>query len=878
MSDNIVSHLAQHFHFILIDRISGFNCYLVCYLHTNKNQTIFPLMDKFLPDFSTISLPIQDPVLIVAIVMLIILISPLVIKRLKIPGLVGIILSGTLVGPSVIGLLERDATIILLGTVGLLYLMFMAGLSLDLNQFNRLRNRSIVFGSLSFWIPMGLSLAAGPYLLGYDLYASLLLGAIVGSHTLLAYSIASRLGITRNSAVTMTMGGTMVTDSLSLFVLALVAGSMETGITAGFIGTFTISVALFLGVSLLVIPRLGRWFFRTVPKENDTEYIFLMAILFVTAWFADLAGLAPIIGAFLSGLLLNRLVPESSPLMNRIQFVGNALFIPFFLISVGMLVDVSVLVQLEVWMYAAVFTALVLIGKGLSAVLTQYLYNHTPQEGWVIFGLSSPQAAATLAVTLVGFEIGLFDEIAVNAVVIMILVTCLIGPWFVEKYGREVALQEAQKAYASNDAPQRILVPLANPTTAEALMDIAFAMRDKNSVEPVYPLSVVRDGNNVAAQVAESEKMLSHAVIYAAGADVPVNPLTRVDMNIANGINRAIKEKRGTNVIIGWNGQNTARQQIFGGVLDQLLQQSREMVMVCKLEEKINNNDDVYIAIPPFAALEPGFAEAMRYMKILVNQIGARMHIIVVEERLDFVRNALQAIEPQIKILYISIPTWSKLIGKLDEILEDEAMFVLMSSREGTISWRPGLDRIPGIVASRFAENNFIAVYPSEITPISEASDENRHVTAYIDADNIQVDIQPGEPKQMVRNLIQHAFGEGTVSLEEICQAVTENSLEYTPEIIPGVAILDAHSPLIKSTDVFIGISEQGVRIPRASGPVHVLVVILNSDHLGIDHHFRRLNTIAKIFRNEQTVQDLKLAATPAQVLAILDLSDKTNA
>jgi Kef-type K+ transport system membrane component KefB/mannitol/fructose-specific phosphotransferase system IIA component (Ntr-type) len=832
-------------------------------------------MDFILPEINWLSLPVRDPVLIVAIVMLIILVSPLVIKRLKVPGLVGVILAGTIVGPSVIGLLERDATIILLGTVGLLYLMFMAGLSIDLNQFNRLRNRSLIFGSLSFLIPMGLAVVAGEHLLGYSIYASLLLGAIVGSHTLLAYSIANRLGITPNGAVTMTMGGTMITDSLSLFVLAIVAGSMETGITASFIGTFTSSVVLFLGVSLFVIPRLGRWFFRTMPKENDTEYIFLMAILFVTAWFADLAGLAPIIGAFLAGLLLNRLVPESSPLMNRIQFVGNALFIPFFLISVGMLVDVSVLIQLEVWYLALVFTTLVLVGKGLSAKLTQKLFKLSNAEGWVIFGLSSPQAAATLAVTLVGFEIGLFSELAVNAVVIMILITCLLGPWFVEKYGREVALQEAQKAYAANDAPQRILVPLANPTTAEALMDIAFAMRDKNSTEPVFPLSVVRDGNNVAAQVADSEKMLGHAVIYAAGADIPVNPLTRVDMNIATGINRAIKEKRVSNVIIGWNGENSAKQQIFGGVLDQLLRQSREMVMVCKLEDKISVNEDVYVAIPPFAALEPGFAEAMRYIKILVNQIGARLHVIVVEERLEFVRSALTSIEPEIKTVYHSIPTWSKMITKLDEVLEDESMFILMSSREGTISWRPGLDRIPGIVASRFSENNFIAVYPSEITPISESGDDFRNVTSYIDSDNIHIGIAQADPKQMVRSLIQHAFGEGGVPLEEICQAVTENSLEYTPEIIPGVAILDAHSPMIKSTDIFVGISEEGVRIPRASGPVHVLVVILNSDHLGIDTHFRRLNAVAKLFRDETIIKDLKISATSTQVLGILEQSGR---
>lgn len=826
-----------------------------------------------------LDLPVEDPVLIVAIVMLIILLAPMVFRRMKIPGIVGIILFGTIVGPSVTGLLERDATIILLGTVGLLYLMFMAGLSIDLNQFNRLRNRSIIFGIISFAFPMGLSVLIAPPLLGFTMPSALLLGAIVGSHTLLAYPIANRLGITKNTAVTMTMGGTMVTDSLSLFVLAIVAGSMDDGVTWTFLGTFGTSVALFVGGALLIIPRLGRWFFRTFPKENDTEYVFLVAILFVTAWFADLAGLAPIIGAFLAGLLLNRLIPDTSPIMNRVQFVGNALFIPFFLISVGMLVDVGVLIQGEVWFLAMAFTTMVFVGKYLAAIISQFLYKHTVAEGLTIFGLSSPQAAATLAVTLVGFEIGLFSELAVNAVVIMILITCLVGPWLVEKYGRIVGVQDSQKQYSASDAPQRIMVPLANPTTAEALMDIAFAMRNKDSNESVYPLSVVRDSNNVTAQVAESEKMLSHAVIYASGADVPVNPVTRIDMNISNGITRAIKEKRITNVIIGWNGENSARQQIFGGVLDQLLQQSKEMLMVCKIEDKINTNDRVILAIPPFAALESGFPEAMRYIKILINQIGAELNIVVVKERRPFVENIINKTKPDIKVNFIEIESWGKLIYKLDDILKDDDLFILHSSREGRISWRPGLDRIPGIIANRFPKNNFIAIYPSEVETdddMSFGATLNKDLS-YFESDNIKIGLTDAPVEELITSLVRDGFSNSIVPVDEICDAILDNSLEYTPEIIPGIAILDAHMDCVKSTEVYIGISKEGIKIPKASGPVYVLVVILNSNELGIDGHFRRLNQIAKIFRSENVLEKLKEANTPDEVLSSIELAEKES-
>lgn len=817
-----------------------------------------------MPKFGEINLPIDNPVLIVALVMLIILISPLIFRKLKVPGLVGIILSGTLVGPSVSGLLERDATIILLGTVGLLYLMFMAGLSIDLNQFNKLKNRSILFGVVSFGVPLGLSLLAGPQLLSYSIYTALLLGAIVGSHTLLAYPIANRLGITKNSAVTMTMGGTMVTDSLSLALLAIVAGSMNGGLSWGFLGTFGSSVGIFLAVSLIVIPRLGRWFFKTFPKENDADYIFLVAILFVTAWFAELAGLAPIIGAFLSGLLLNRLVPESSPLMSRVQFVGNALFIPFFLISVGMLVDVKVLIQGEVWIAAIIFTLLVYIGKYAAAFLSKLFFKHTLAEKWLIFGLSTPQAAATLAVTLIGFEIGLFNEVAVNAVVIMILITCLTGPWIVEKYGRIIASEEAQKKYLQSEAPQRILVPLANPTTAEALMDIAFAMRDKNSTESVYPLSVVRDSVNVESQVAESEKMLSHAVIYAAAADVPVNPVTRIDMNISNGITRALKEKRITNIIIGWNGESSARQKIFGGVLDQLLAQTKEMVMVCKIEEKISLNEHVVLAVPPFAALEPGFPEAMRYIKILVNQIGTDLKVIAVTDRMGFVKPLIQNTEPDVKTTFIDIPTWGGLFGKLDEVLSENTLFILNSAREGTLSWRPGLDRIPGIISNRFPKVNFISVFPSETI---KSEDNSFEVHKYFNPDFIHLNLSKGNVEDLVKGIISSKFKQDENLIEVISRSILDNSLDYTPEIIPGVAILDAHTEFVEETTIFIGISQSGISVPKASTPIKVLVIVLNPESLGTEGHFNRLNAIAKIFKSHETIENLLSASSADEVV-----------
>lgn len=569
--------------------------------------------------------PITDPVLVFGMVMLIIFTAPLLFRRYKIPGIIGLILFGAIAGPSAMGILERDATMVLLGTVGLIYLMFMAGLSIDLNQFNKLRSRSLVFGLFSFFLPQMMALVVGLYLLGYSLETALLLGSIVGSHTLLAYPLARRLGITKNKAVTMAMGGSIVTDLISLVVLAVVMASIGGELDGIFWFKF-VSMLLLFGASVLyVLPRIGRWFFRTVQNDSSTEYAFLLCCLFISAAVAQAIGLAPIIGAFLAGLALNSLVPENSTSMLRIQFVGDALLVPFFLISVGMLVDFSVLLSsFEVWIYAFVFTSLVLVGKVGAAWIIRAIFKYSKTEFGVVAGLTTPQAAATLAVTLVGFEAGLFSQNAVNAVIVMILITCIIGPILVENYGRKLAVEdEDDDLMGPSIGHHRILVPLSNPSTATALIDLAMMIRDPSSLEPLHPLIVARDGDDVQAQVANSEKMLGHAVIHATAANIPVLPVTRVDLNIASGIERAIKELRISAIVIGWNGQVSTQQRIFGSVLDQLMAETNQLLLVSKLEKPINTNTRIFVIIPPLVEREVGFSSALRSMKFLSNQIGA---------------------------------------------------------------------------------------------------------------------------------------------------------------------------------------------------------------------------------------------------------------
>ncbi|MBA2665362.1 MAG: cation:proton antiporter [Bradymonadaceae bacterium] len=665
--------------------------------------------------FPEIVFPFTDPVLIVATVMAIILFAPQLFARFRIPGIVGLIFAGAAVGPSALNMLQRDSTMVLLGTIGLLYLMFGAGISLDLNRFSKYRTRSIVFGLASFLIPQIITVGFTLLVLEFSLPAALLLGSIVGSHTLVAFPIAARLGLNKNTAVTMTVGGTIVTDSLSLAILAGVIATLGQAPTVGYWVSFGSMVAVFVAIVLIGLPKLGFWFFRTVRNKPEVEFAFLMTVLFATSFAAQYVGLAPIIGAFLAGLAVNRLIPEQSTLMSRIRFTGDALFIPFFLISVGLLVDFRELVKsLEIWFLAGVLITLVCAGKLLAAKLAERAFGYSSAEGWLIFGLSVPQAAATLAVTLIGFEVGLFSTAMVNAVVVMILFTCVLGPFLVEKFGRQIARDEEAEPIEPSSAPERILVPLANPKTSDYLIDMALFIHEPTSEQPIYPLMVVSEGSNVEERLIAKQEKLKHAVTRITDAQVNAVPLTRIDPNTAHGIARAVREEGISMIVIGWNGEVSTRERIFGTVLDQLLDETTQMVFVNKLDHPLNTTARVVLAIPPFAERGPGFFEAVHAVKLIAARVDAGLKVICEKRHIEHDRELISRTKPDVPTHYSPVENWSDVKGAFDKAVAEHTHVIVLSARRGSAPWFAELDNLPRIIAENYSGVSFSIVYLAE--------------------------------------------------------------------------------------------------------------------------------------------------------------------
>ncbi|MDQ3534391.1 MAG: cation:proton antiporter [Bacteroidota bacterium] len=660
------------------------------------------------------SLPFTDPVLIFTLVLLVILLAPIVLRKFRIPSIIGLILAGILIGPNGFNLLLRDSSIVLFGTVGLLYIMFLAGLEIDMVDFKKHKNRSIVFGSLTFFIPMILGTTTGYYFLEFSLISSILLASMFASHTLLAYPIVSRFGITKNQAVTITVGGTIITDTAALLVLAVIASATTGVLNHQFWIQLGISLIIFLFLVLWVFPRIGSWFFKNIESEGGAQFIFVLAIVFASAFLAQLAGIEPIIGAFMAGLALNRLIPHTSPLMNRVEFVGNNIFIPFFLISVGMLVDLRVIFKgPEALIVAISMIVVAIVGKWLAAFFTQKIFKYTSTERNIIFGLSNAQAAATLAAVLVGFNIGLFNEDVLNGTILMILVTCLVSSFVAENAGRQLAIIESDKMPNVNEAPERILVPISNPNSVEFLIDLALMIKNPSSTEPIYPLSVVKDDVDAREKILISNKMLSKAIKHAAATESPVQLVTRVDLNIASGILRAIKELIITEVVMGWNGQVSATNLVFGSVLDKLLQSSEIMVLVTKILKPLNVIKTLVVAVTPNAEVEPGFLRWIKTLKSLSKQTGANIVFHCTEIQIKKIRAAINSSKPTVETNFKQFDQWEDFLILSREVRKDD-LLIIISSRKGSISYNGFLDKVPKHLSKHFQEQNFVILYPEQ--------------------------------------------------------------------------------------------------------------------------------------------------------------------
>ncbi len=819
------------------------------------------------------SIPFSDPILIFASVMLLILVAPLLARRLKLPEIVGLIIAGMVFGPHGLGLIERDATIRLLGEVGLLWIMFLAGLEIDLHQVRRNRTHSLVFGMITFLIPLLVGTGLAIWIMAAALPTAVLLSSMYSSHTLLTFPLAARLGLTRSRVVTTTIGGTIITDTLALLVLAVIASSVEGDASLGFwvrLGGF---MTLYVVAVLVIVPRLGRWFLRNVATDDTVAFVFVLAVTFMTAYLAHVAGLEPIIGAFLAGLTLNSLIPERSGLMARLHFTGNALFIPFFLISVGMLVNLRLLGQdAEPWIVVAVMTGTALVTKWLAAEISGRLLRYKKEERGLMYGLSVNQAAATLAAALVGYDIGLFNDAIITGTIVMIGITCFVGPLVTERSGRKLAELRESTFSDEHRPPARILFTVDRKESAMQLLELALFLREEDSHEPVYPVHVVPDGPDAEQHVARGEDLLAHMVVRALAADVPVNPQTMLDVNVSSGFIRAIRENRISTVVMDWDGIRRSRSHILGRILDLVVTGTTRQVLVNRFIHPLGTARRLLLLVPPAFEREVGFTEAIGTVKRLAAQCGVSLTVLVDGLFPDTARNHLQRSTPSVPVTVERYRRWREVLSGQgdDHAPSQEDWLVLLSPRMGSISWQPRTDRLPARLSAAFPRVNMSVLYAAG-DRISGASQNDPEEARLPDHSGSRVftperTLLGGSWDQIepligdVLALIFPDYPDGPSG--RLMRHLLTIAREEPVELVPEVVLLHTRAPEIQSCQILLATSRRPLAFPKVANPARVVIFLL--DPMGQDpsEHLAALGRIAGTIRNRELVERMLEART----------------
>ena len=676
-------------------------------------QNFIEFFQHFIHEFQ---LPLKNPVPIFSLILFIILLSPILLRRINIPSIIGLIISGVIIGPYGLNILEKNSAVTLFSTIGLLYIMFIAGLELDMNEFKAHRNKSLVFGLFTFALPLAIGFPVCHYLLGYSFDASLLTASMFATHTLVAYPIVSKMGVSKNQAVAITVGGTILTDTAVLIILAVIVGKSQGSLSQAFWIKLAVSLTIFSLIMFLVVPRFAKWFFKKLESEKHSHYIFVLAVVFFAAFLAEVAGVEPIIGAFVAGLALNRLIPHSSALMNRIEFMGNALFIPFFLISVGMLVDISVLTSgYMAWVVAATLSIVALLGKWIAALLTQWTFKYSRAQRQLIFGLSGAHAAATLAVILVGFNAGILDENILNGTIILILVTCIVASFATEKAAKKLRIESGSDSSGvqMSDAvtSEHILLPIAPASSMEKLLEFSILIKDKKSANPVSILSVVSNDQEAEINLLKNRSKLQEFVHQASASETKVNIITTIDHNAASGIARISKEIMADIIVLGWPSRTDLMDKFFGEKLDNILSSTDKSIFVCHFETPLVLHKKIVVAAPALCEHEYGFELWLCKIAHLAQELSVPLHFYCNTQTEKAIQSGYKKNKLTASLQFHPFADWDDFLI-LARHIHPQDLLVLVSARRGATSHLPVLDSLPAKLEKHFATNSRMVIYP----------------------------------------------------------------------------------------------------------------------------------------------------------------------
>lgn len=666
--------------------------------------------------------PITDPTLIFFVVLLIVLFAPIIMGKLRIPHIIGMVLAGIVVGKYGLNILERDSSFELFGKVGLYYIMFLAALEMDMEGMKKNKSRLLIYGLLTCFIPFTLTYFMSIHLLHYSTKASLLLSCIMASNTLIAYPIVSRYGLQQKPSVTLSVGSSMLSLLIALVILAGLVASFGEHDGVLFWVFFATKFAAYCGFMIFLIPRLTRWFLRRY-SDAVMQFIFVMAMLFMSAALSQIVGIEGVFGAFFAGLILNRYIPHISPLMNRLEFIGNALFIPYFLIGVGMLINVNLLFQGGhiLWViFCIVFFGT--LGKAIAAYAACLGFRLPLSSGHMMFGLTSAHAAGSIAMVMVGMNIligsntYLVNDDMLNGVVIMILFTCIISSlitdWSSQKIIlRDKELPEAEDEKKGND--EKILIPVRYPEYADSLMDLALLVRNQKLNRGLVCLNVVYDDKDMRYNQEQGRQLLDHCSQLAAATDVMTQTQVRIAANIANGIKHAFNEFQCSEIIIGMHMHPERSPKFWGEFHQSLFNGLSRQIIMARVIQPLNTIRRIQVAVPSRAEFEPGFYRWLERLSRMAGNLDCRIQFHGRTETLALINEYIQNRHHEVRADYALMNHWNEMPQLAAQISNDH-MLVVITARKGTVSYKTALERLPEEITRFFSGTNLMIIFPDQ--------------------------------------------------------------------------------------------------------------------------------------------------------------------
>jgi Kef-type K+ transport system membrane component KefB len=627
--------------------------------------------------------------------------------------------------------MESEGSIKLFATIGLLYIMFIAGLELDLNQFRKYLKKSITFGVLTFALPLFLGYPICYYVLHLSPMASLLTASMFATHTLVAYPIISKYGLSKHSSVAITVGGTILTDTAVLIILAIISSSTKGNLDFAFWVRLITSLTIFSFIMFFIIPKIARWFFSKLDSEKTSQYIFVLSVVFFSAFLAEMAGVEHIIGAFVAGLVLNRLIPHNSVLMNRVDFIGNSLFIPFFLIFVGMVVDYRAFFQ-GTWplIIAAVLTSFAIFSKWLAAYVTQVIFKLSKIERQIIFGLSTSHAAATLAIIMVGYDggNGILSINIVNGTVLLILITCMTASFVTESAGRKMLIEMSENSDLDDNETRlrnkHIMVSMNELIGNEGLIDFAILVSDPKVINPISVVSVYPNNDQAERMIRKSRKSLEDIVKHFAGHESKINTIATIDYNLSSGIARVSKELVSDIVIINDSRNNkNILKRVVGDDRAHLLDVCDKTIFFCQLDKPSVSYQKIVVVAPLLSEIEPTFSLWVERVLRLSKELSINLELFASATTYERFQKVAYANKLDFNVRLKEIENLDDFFPLYNNSKDD--LVVFCSARVGSVSYDPMIEAISTKLEKACPNNDLMFIYPGlEVDPMYASYDD----------------------------------------------------------------------------------------------------------------------------------------------------------